>query len=86
MTYFEDFYATSAEFPHPTLTSSATPPPLRIPQSFELPKRTRQPTYLPTALSKQENHSETFTNQNINNWWETNKTTGKVSTITNWFT
>ena len=80
MTYFEDFYATSAEVPHPTLTSSAIlhpstppPPPLRIPQSFELPKRTRQPTYLPTALSKQENHSETFTNQNINIWCETKK-------------
>ena len=52
MTYFEDFYATSAEFPHPTLTSGATPPPLRIPQSFELPKRTRQPT-LPTHRSFQ---------------------------------
>ena len=76
MTYFEDFYATSAEFPHPTLTSGATPPPLHPSVSLKVlnsPNAPASPPYLPTAVSKQENHSETFTNQNINIWCETKK-------------
>ena len=60
MTYFEDFYATSAEFPHPTLTSSATLHPSPTLKVLNSPNAPASPPYLPTALSKQENQSETL--------------------------
>ena len=53
MTYFEDFYATSAEFPPPTLTSSATLPPsvsLKVLNSPNAPAS--PPTYPPHFPSK----------------------------------
>ena len=53
MTYFEDFYATSAEFSHPTVTSSATLHPsvsLKVLNSPNAPAS--PPTYPPHFPSK----------------------------------